>query len=82
LFTLPNAHGKHHDLFARVEKNLGFQKNNLPIFCFFKKNVFLFFYKETRFFSFFKENGKKHSELFFLHHALSQFSELHNNNLL
>jgi len=47
--------------------------------CFFKSE-FLFFFKETGFCSF-EKNTKTHSELFLLHHAISPFSELHNNNL-
>jgi len=58
-------------ILARFEKN--------PFFS--KKNGFFVFFK-ARFCSFFKENGKKHSELFLLHHAISPFSELHNSNLL
>jgi len=62
-----------------VEENPFLKKNNPPVFlirisCYFKKNRFLFFFS--------KKNSKTHSELFLLHHAISPFLELHNNNLL
>jgi len=49
------------------------------VFCFFKP--FLGFYKRNKFLLF-KKNTKTHSVLFTLHHVISPFSELHNNNLL
>ena len=45
-------------LVTRVEKNLFFKTNPHVFFWFSQKNVFLVFLKETRFCSFFKENGK------------------------
>jgi len=51
--------------------------NNPPVFlniffgCFKKKQDFVIFLKKTE---------KAHSELFLFHHAISLFSELHNNN--
>jgi len=44
-----------------------------------KPVFFVFFY--ARFCAFFKKTAKPHSELFLLHHAISLFSEIHNNNL-
>jgi len=43
---------------------------------------FSVFLKETGFCSFFRKKQKHYSELFLLHHAISPFSELHNNNFL
>jgi len=40
--------------------------------CFLKQDLVLFS----------KKTEKPHSELFLFHHAISLFSELHNNNLL
>jgi len=59
------------------------KKTNPPVFfCFFKTRFLLFFFKETRFCSFFRKTEKPHTELFSFYHAMSPFSELHNNNLL
>jgi len=74
-------------VFIRVEKNLFLisKKCNPPVFVFVLKKYccfFVFFKKETRFCSFFKENGKPRSELFLLHHAISPFSKICSNNLL
>jgi len=51
-----------------------FSKENQP-------NRFFVFLKRNRF-SLFKKPHKPHSELFTLHHAISPFSKLHNNDLL
>jgi len=42
----------------------------------------LFFNKKQDFVLFLTKTDKPHSELFLLHHAISLFSVLHNNNLL
>jgi len=55
------------------------KKNNPPVFL---NRIFVFFFKETSFCFLKKKTQKYHSELFLLNHAISQFSELHNNNLL
>jgi len=62
---------------GRVEKN--------PFFFSKKPNhlFFLFFFKKKQDFVLFsKKTKKKHPEVFLFHHAISLFSELHNNNLL
>jgi len=64
------------------EKTVLFKKHNPPVFLFFLIRTFLFFLKEIDFCYFFKKTQKPHSELFLLHHAISPFSELRNNNLL
>jgi len=46
-----------------------------------KNNVFGVLEKETTFCSL-KKTEKPHSELFLFHHAITLFSELHNNSLL
>jgi len=72
-------------VYIRVENNLVFfKKINTPVF-------FVFFSKKLGFFRFFKikqdcvlfskKTEKTHSELFLFHHAVSLFSELHNNLL-
>jgi len=49
-------------------------------FCFSLILVFGFFEKKQVFVSFLEKNAKIYSELFLLHHAISPFSELYNNN--
>jgi len=77
-----------HTLSKSFKKSAGLRKT-----CFLsKKTIHLFFKKKNSFFGFFKyilifvlflrETQKPHSELFLLHHAISPFSELHNNSLL
>jgi len=86
--NLKNAETYHLRLWPsaiRVEKNLGFfKKNNSPgFFVFLKKTVFFSFFKKKQDFVLFsKKTEKSHSELFLFHHAISLFSELHNNNFL
>jgi len=41
-----------------------------------------FFEKKQDFVLFLRKTEKTHSEVFLLHHPMSPFSELHNNNLL
>jgi len=53
------------------------KKNNPPLFF---KTHFLGFLKKQDFVIFSKKTEKAHSELFLFHHAISLFSELHNNN--
>jgi len=60
----------------RVEKN----PTHLDVLLFFK-SIFWVIWKETVFL-FFKKTQKPHSDLSLLHHAISPFSELHNNNFL
>ena len=63
----------------RVEKKSFFKITTNHLFF---KSVILFFLKETGLRSYEKKTQKPPSELFLLHHAMSPFSELHNNNLL
>ena len=62
---------------AGLRKTCFFFLKNPPVFlniffgCFKKKQDFVIFLKKTE---------KAHSELFLFHHAISLFSELHNNN--
>jgi len=51
-----------------------------PAYLFFKKTGV--FKKKQYFILFLRKTEKPHSELFLFHHAISPFSELHNNNLL
>jgi len=54
-----------------------------PTWVFVKKKQFLGFYKnEQAFVLFLRKMEKTHSELFFSHHAISPFSELHLHDLL
>ena len=54
-----------------------------PAYLFFKKPRFFGVFKEKQYFVLFlRKTEKPHSELFLFHHAISLFSELHNNNLL
>ena len=62
------------------EKHVFFKKKQPT--CFFFKTFFGFFKKKQDFVIFSKKTEKAHSELFLFHHAISLFSELHNNNLL
>jgi len=52
------------------------------MFCFFISVFFGFFEKKQVFVPFLEKTQKPYSELFLLHHAISPFSELDNNNLL
>jgi len=66
----------------RFEQNLSSLKTPTHWrFSFFWIRVVLGFLKRNRFL-FFKTTQKPHSELLLLHHAISPFLELHNNNLL
>ena len=61
------------------------KKNNPPGFfcCFIKKNVFFCFFKKKQdFVLFLRKIGKTLFLTFLLHHAISLFSVLHNNNML
>jgi len=69
----------------RVENNVFFFKKKQPtcFICFFAKScVFVFFTKKQVFVVFLRKAQEPHSKLFLLHHAISPFSELHDNNLL
>jgi len=66
-----------HPMENRVEK----KKQPTCFFC-FKKKRFSDFFKIEKIVCFLLKTEKPHSQLFLLHHATSQFSELHNNTLL
>ena len=57
------------------------QPTNFFVFFFKKRYFFGFFKKQQDFVLFSKKTEKPHSELFLFHHAISLFSELHNNLL-
>ena len=87
--TLSQCHDRLYHKCSRTAGS-GVEKNSLVlkktthlfIFGYLQKNVFFRFFKKKEVVVIFLRTDKPHSVLVLLHHAISPFSELHNNSLL
>jgi len=66
---------------AGLRKTRVFSKKPTHLVFFLNLFFFVFFKKKQDFILFSKKTEKPHSDLFLFHHAISLFSELHNNLL-
>ena len=83
--TLQQTRTNHYAAEPRLRKKLFLKEKTTHLFClfFFEKHLFfVFFFKRNKILFFFWGNRKNPILNCLFHHAISLFSELHNNNLL